>query len=102
LGSDHPSTASSLNNLAELYLAMGRYGEAEPLLLRALQIYEAQLGSDHPSTASSLNNLAELYLAMGRHGEAEPLLLRSLMIREQLLGTDHPAKLNGFYFGSPI
>ena len=36
LGADHPATATSLNNLAELYQSMGRYGEAEPQYQRAL------------------------------------------------------------------
>jgi tetratricopeptide (TPR) repeat protein len=31
LGPEHPSTATSLNNLAELYRNQGRYGDAEPL-----------------------------------------------------------------------
>ncbi len=29
LGPEHPNVAQSLNNLAELYRAQGRYGEAE-------------------------------------------------------------------------
>ncbi|HIK57409.1 MAG TPA: tetratricopeptide repeat protein, partial [Synechococcales cyanobacterium M55_K2018_004] len=38
LGPDHPATATSLNNLAGLYRAMGRYSEAEPLYGRSLAI----------------------------------------------------------------
>jgi len=33
LGTEHPDTAQSLNNLAELYRAQGRYGEAADTLL---------------------------------------------------------------------
>src|SRR5262249_40486743 len=33
-----------------------RYVEAEPLLRRALAIFERALGPDHPGTAASLNN----------------------------------------------
>jgi tetratricopeptide (TPR) repeat protein len=66
LGTDHPFTATSLNNLAALYYSTGRYSEAEPLFRRSLQIRETQLGNDHPLTATSLNNLAALYRAMGR------------------------------------
>ena len=87
---DHPDTATSLNNLARLYQAMGRYGEAEPLFQRSLSIIETQLGADHPNTATSLNNLAALYDSQGRYSEAEPLYKRSLLIREQQLGADHP------------
>ncbi len=89
-GTEHPLTAKSLNNLALLYDAMGRYPEAEPLYVRSLSIYEQQLGADHPDTARSLNNLAALYYAMGRYAEAEPLYVRSLSIYEQQLGADHP------------
>ncbi len=90
LGPDHPSTASSLNNLAQLYQAMGRYEEAALLSSRALTIWEAELGPDHPSTAVSLNNLAQLYQSMGRYQEAEPLFARALAILEEELGLDHP------------
>ena len=34
LGPDHPDVATSLNNLAELYEAQGRYADAEPLYKR--------------------------------------------------------------------
>ena len=36
LGPEHPDTLPSVNNLAVLYQAQGRYGEAEPLYQRAL------------------------------------------------------------------
>ncbi len=59
-GFDHPTTATQLNNLAELYRAQGRYAEAEPLYQRSLAIVEKALGPEHPDVATSLNNLAEL------------------------------------------
>ncbi|MBF0345132.1 MAG: CHAT domain-containing protein, partial [Nitrospirae bacterium] len=91
LGKEHPSTATSLNNLANLYQATGRYAEAKPLLKRALEINEKALGKEHPSTATSLNNLANLYQATGRYAEAEPLLKRALEINEKALGKEHPS-----------
>ena len=38
LGPEHPETAASLNNLAQLYREMGDYAKAEPLYQRALKI----------------------------------------------------------------
>jgi tetratricopeptide (TPR) repeat protein len=38
LGEEHPSVASSLNNLAGLYDSQGRYSEAEPLYEQALAL----------------------------------------------------------------
>ena len=52
LGPDHPDTAATLNNLAELYRAQRKYDEAEPLYQRALAIREKALGQDHPDTAT--------------------------------------------------
>ncbi len=52
--------ATSLNNLAVLYKAQGKYAEAEPLYKRALRIDERALGPDHPDVATDLNNLAVL------------------------------------------
>ena len=48
-----PMSATSLNNLAELYQAQGRYAEAEPLYKRALAIREKALGPDHPDVGTS-------------------------------------------------
>ena len=72
--------ATSLNNLAALYQAQGKYGEAEPLYQRALAIWEKALGPEHPDVATSLNNLAGLYYAQGKYEEAEPLYQRALAI----------------------
>jgi tetratricopeptide (TPR) repeat protein len=90
LGADHPDTAASLNNLAELYREQGKYADAEPLLKRALAIGEKALGADHRDTATSLNNLAALYRELGKYADAEPLYKRALAIHEKSLDTEHP------------
>ena len=89
-GSEHPETANSLNNLAELYWATGDFANAEPLLQRALAIREKALGPEHPNTSTILNNLAELYTAMGEYAKAEALYERALAINEKALGPKHP------------
>ena len=90
LGSEHPSVAQSLNNLAFLYQSQGNYPTAEPLYKRSLTIREKALGANHPDVAQSLNNLAVLYAAQGNVSSAEPLYRRSLAISEKALGADHP------------
>src|SRR5437899_4652865 len=67
LGSEHPETATSLNNLGELYERMGDYTKAELLLQRALKIREKVLGPEHPETLKSRNYLAQLHRKMGDH-----------------------------------
>ncbi|HIK04714.1 MAG TPA: tetratricopeptide repeat protein [Trichormus sp. M33_DOE_039] len=90
LGTEHPHTATSLNDLAGIYYAQGRYTKAEPLYVEALALRKRLLGTEHPHTAESLNNLAYLYYAQGRYTEAEPLLKEALALRKRLLGTEHP------------
>jgi tetratricopeptide (TPR) repeat protein len=82
--------ASTLSNLAYLYDSQGRYAEAEPLYLQALELSKRLLGEDHPNVATSLNNLAYLYESQGRYDQAEPLYLQALELRKRLLGEDHP------------
>ena len=82
--------ATSLEKLAEVYGAQGKYGEAEALFKRELAISEKALGSDHPNVALSLNNLAGLYRDQGNYAQAEPLYKRSLAIREKALGPEDP------------
>ena len=59
-GPQDPRLATSLNNLAELYGARGKYAQADPLHKRALAIREKALGPDHPDVATSLNALADI------------------------------------------
>ncbi|WP_080601761.1 tetratricopeptide repeat protein, partial [Microcystis aeruginosa] len=77
-------------NLAGLYESQGRYPEAEPLYLEALDLTKRLLGDNHPHVATSLNNLAGLYESQGRYPEAEPLYLEALDLYKRLLGDNHP------------
>lgn len=90
LGSNHPTVAATLNNLAVTYKELGNFSEAIPLYQRSLAIREQALGATHPDVATSLNNLANLYTDQGNYGEALPLYQRALAIREQALGKNHP------------
>jgi tetratricopeptide (TPR) repeat protein len=72
---------------------MGKLKEAEPLLQRALESYEAKLGKSHPDTLQSVNNLGLLLKAQGKLNEAEPLLRRAVEGREATLGERHPDTL---------
>ena len=91
LGPEHPSVATTLNNLAALYESMGEYEKALPLYKRALEISEKVLGPEHPSVATTLNNLAVLYKSMGEYEKALPLYKRALETREKVLGPEHPS-----------
>jgi tetratricopeptide (TPR) repeat protein len=82
-----PHTAAKA---AELH-NQGKYGEAEPLLRKALAISEEVLGPKHPDTAQAYNELASNLESPGHAQEAEPLHRKALAIREEILGPKHPA-----------
>ena len=81
MGQNIPTRRQALDNLGDLYRAMGKYAKAEPLLQEALRIYRKVLGPEHPDTVTSLDNLAGLYWTMGEYAKAEPLFQEALRIR---------------------
>jgi tetratricopeptide (TPR) repeat protein/CHAT domain-containing protein len=89
-GTSHANYAGALYDLARVYQAQGKYGEAEGLYSRALAIREKALGPDHLVVATTLNNLAFVDWQQHRYADAEPLYKRALAIRERALGADHP------------
>jgi CHAT domain-containing protein len=84
--------AVALNNLAALYSDQARYGDAAPLLRRALDIDEKTFGPEHPAVAARLNSLGEDYFHQGRYADAEPLLRRALALREKESRPLHPSE----------
>ncbi|KAI4260743.1 MAG: hypothetical protein LQ352_000135 [Teloschistes flavicans] len=58
LGEEHPSTLTSMANLASTYWNQGRWKEAEELEVQVMEIRKRVLGDEHPDTLNSINNLA--------------------------------------------
>jgi len=89
-GTDDPALRESLDGLAELFKAQGRYAEAELLFRRALGIAERVLGPEHPDVVTALDGVASLYEDVGKYAEAEALYNRSLTITEKVYRPEHP------------
>jgi CHAT domain-containing protein/Tfp pilus assembly protein PilF len=69
----------------------GRYGEAQPLGERVVELLEAGWGPEHIDVARALENLANLYSDQGDYAKAEPIFRRALAIKEKEFGPEHPA-----------
>ena len=93
LGTDHPDTLASRNNLAGAYESAGRLTEAITLYEQILPDSIRVLGEDHPGTLTSRNNLAGAYRAAGRLTEAITLYEQVLTDNIRILGEDHPDTL---------
>jgi len=72
-----------LNNFGMYYNEQARYKEAEPLLRRALAIWEESLGPEHPNVATALCNCLNGVETEGKYSEAATALQRSLAIWER-------------------
>ncbi|KAF1836479.1 kinesin light chain [Decorospora gaudefroyi] len=110
LTNDHPSTLTSMDNLASTYRKQGRWKEAEELLVQVMQTMKRQgrwkeaeelqvqvmqtmrrvLSDEHPNTLTIMANLAGTYRKQGRWKEALTLMERCFQLREQVLGEQHP------------
>jgi len=89
-GNDNIDVATSLADLADLYIDQARFADAEAMLQQALAVMGRQLGSDHLSLASSLHKLASVYRREGKYEVAAPLYYRALDLRIVALGAEHP------------
>ncbi|MEQ8369513.1 MAG: tetratricopeptide repeat protein [Alphaproteobacteria bacterium] len=74
----------SLVSLAEVYRADGRFAEAEPMLVRALDLWSVIMAGDHPTMIPALQVYARLLRQTGRPDEAAALAAREAEIRRTL------------------
>ncbi|KAK3357792.1 hypothetical protein B0T25DRAFT_499359 [Lasiosphaeria hispida] len=93
LGADHPSTLTSMANLASTYRNQGWWEEAEKLEVQVMETRKTKLGADHPDTLTSMANLASTFWNQGRWEEAEKLEVQVMETRKTKLGADHPSTL---------
>jgi tetratricopeptide (TPR) repeat protein/tRNA A-37 threonylcarbamoyl transferase component Bud32 len=83
--------ARLMDTMGNVYVSLGLYEKAKPLLENALHLRESRLRPDHPDVATALNDLALLYKNQGQYGAAEPLYQRALAIREKAFAPDPAA-----------
>ena len=90
LGSEHPDTLTSMNNLATTLSRQGDLTGARKIQEEVLEIRRRVLGSEHPDTLTSTNNLA---LTLSRQGDltgARKIQEEVLEIQRRVLGSEHP------------
>ena len=92
-GPEHPSTLTTMNNLAATFSAQGDLAGARKLQEETLGIRRRVLGPEHPETANSMNNLALEILAQGDTAGARKLQEEVFAIHRRLLGPAHPSTL---------
>ncbi len=79
-----------LDKIGTVYLSLGLFNEADPLVREALELRQRLFGPDHPKTAESLQTLGMLNLYRQEFDQAAEALRRALNIRQREYGDDHP------------
>lgn len=82
--------ALSLDRVGEILFKAERYGQAEMVWWRALQIKLSALGEMHQAVAHTANQLAGLHYLLGRYAEAEAYTKRCREIYKVVSGPRHP------------
>ncbi len=93
LGEDDPATLNSVYELARIHFALGRWAEAEGLMLQVLDTRRHTLGSEHVDTLRSLSSLGSLYIAEARFEEGLALSRETYQTACRVLGEDHEVTL---------
>ena len=88
---EDPRAGSSIDLLAHVYKATGRYKDAESRFEDALEFYALRFGPAHPWTIAEVNNLGSLYSELGRYSDAAPLYRLALNRLVKTLGPKHPS-----------
>jgi tetratricopeptide (TPR) repeat protein len=89
-GEENVVVSSAEDGVGMTLLAQGRLAEAEPHLVRSLELNEKMYGADSVEAAWQRAQLAELKTRQGKGTEALALAQTSLAIREAKLAANHP------------
>ena len=96
LGENHPSTATSYNNIGSAWHRKGEYDKAIGYYEKDLKITKASLGENHPSTATSYNNIGSAWHRKGEYDKAIGYYEKALKIRKVSLGENHPSTATSY------
>ncbi|MEM1438703.1 MAG: serine/threonine-protein kinase [Pseudomonadota bacterium] len=77
LPADHPNRTFPLTGMAAVYIRMGRFEEAEPILRSALVVRRQAFGEDHRLVTETKTNLGKVAFELGNTEEGEALLLEA-------------------------
>jgi len=91
LGQQADVQAELRNVLGRVYVNLGLFEKAAPVLKRALDQRRAIYGPRDTLVAEAMDQYAEALARQDRFDEAEPLYREALAQRRQLLGNEHPA-----------
>jgi tetratricopeptide (TPR) repeat protein len=88
-GKEHPSTLTSMANLAVTYSNQGKWNEAGELQVEVMNMSRKLFDAEHPDTLRSMANLAVTFWNQEKWNEAEQLQVQVMDMTKKLLGAEH-------------
>jgi tetratricopeptide (TPR) repeat protein len=88
-GKEHPSVATSYNEMAVVYHRNCQYAQALEYYEMTLKIQIASLGKAHPHVASTYNNIAVVHGRQSNHEKALEYYAKAQEIKLETLGQGH-------------
>ncbi len=88
-GEESAEYGGALNEWGDALNSSGKSKEAEPIILKGLEIQKRTLGQNHLETTETLQSLGILYSDIGEYSKAEGYYLQALDLRKNILGVNH-------------
>lgn len=85
--------AAIRQTIADTYLDLGLYPQAQLHLERAIELRTKVQGQEHPDTLTAMSDLGDLDIHQGKFAEALALHTKVLQSRRRVLGLEHPDTL---------
>lgn len=97
-GTEHPSDARLVENIAGALFDQGKPVEAEATLREAMALTAKTYGENHPYAIRSRLNLVLVHHGLGNLDIAEAEARQGIQAAEQVLGRDHQTTLSGLTY----
>ncbi|CAF0871705.1 unnamed protein product [Didymodactylos carnosus] len=91
LPENHPSIATTYNNICGVHFHQGNYVEALNCYKNTLEIQLKSLPKNHPSIATTYNNMGLVYSNQGNYVEGLNYYRKTLEIQLESLPENHPS-----------
>jgi eukaryotic-like serine/threonine-protein kinase len=91
LAKDPELQAEMMSVMGDVYVNLGLYGRAEPLMEKSTEIQRRLAGAKSPETLEAADRLAYVLALQGHYAEAEKLQRETLEIRRKTLGPQNVA-----------
>ncbi|MCU0415805.1 MAG: CHAT domain-containing protein [Cytophagaceae bacterium] len=85
-GSSVSKLSATIDEIAILYIHLGRFSETEKSLLSSIEVKEKRFGVSSRSLIQPLSQIAYLYYLTGDYSRAEKYAVRSMNISKQIFG----------------